>query len=97
MLDRYTDHVGSSRKAKFILNTGAIICDGFVAQANCIGDLHQAVAFAEEPENLQVAVRQVIEGMQRRGLARGADREQGKFLGDFWLDIILSHCNARNG
>ena len=65
MLDRDPDQVGSSRKAELVLYVAAIIRHGLVAEADRIGDLQQAVAFAEEPENLQVAARQILEGVHK--------------------------------
>jgi hypothetical protein len=55
VLDRDPDQIGSSRKAKLALYLGAIVRHSLVANANCIGDLHQAIAFAEEPENFEIA------------------------------------------
>jgi hypothetical protein len=43
---------------------GAIICHGFVAEADHTSDLAQGKAFPEELENLKIAARQIFEGMR---------------------------------
>jgi hypothetical protein len=52
------------REAELVLHVAAIIRHGLVAEANRIGDLQQAVTFAEKPENLEIAACQVVEGMR---------------------------------
>ena len=64
MLDRDPDQIGSSRKAELVLYVGAIICHGFVAEADRTSDLAQGKAFPEELENLKIAARQILEGMR---------------------------------
>ena len=64
MLDRDPDQIGSSRKAELVLYVGAIICHGFVAEADRTSDLAQGKAFPEELENLKIAARQIFEGMR---------------------------------
>jgi hypothetical protein len=94
VLDRDPDQIGSSRKAELVLYVAAIIRHGLVAEADRIGDLQQAVAFAEEPENLQVAARQILEGVRQGGTAGRPDGEQGKFLRDIGLYVFVPRGNA---
>ena len=64
MFDRDPDQIGGSREAELVLHMAAIIRHGLVAEADRIGDLQQTVAFAKEPENFEIAARQLPEGMR---------------------------------
>ena len=63
ILDRDPDQIGGSCEAELVLHVAAIIRHGLVAEADRIGDLQQAVAFAKKLENLEIAACQVVEGM----------------------------------
>ena len=97
MLDRDPDQIGCSRKAELILHMAAIVRHGFVAEADCSGDLQHAVAFAKEPENFEIAARQILEGMRQRGQSGRPDGEQGEFLRNLRLDVVTPSGDTEDG
>jgi hypothetical protein len=97
MLDRDPDQVGGTREAEFILHLAAIIRYRLVAETDRPGNLQHAVAFAEEPENFEIATRQILKGMRQRRPAGRLDGEQGEFLSDLGLDVVVPRGDAEDG
>ena len=97
MLDRNPDQIGGSGKAELVLHLAAIIRHGFVAEANRVGDLRQAVAFAKQPEDLKIAARPLREGIQQGGPARCPDGEQRQFLRNPRFDVLLPGGDTEDG
>ena len=83
MLDRHPDQISGSREAKLVFHGAAIIRHGLVAEANRIRDLHQAVAFAEEPEYLKIAACQLFKSMPRRRIREAFEQRAGQVPGRF--------------
>lgn len=75
MLDRDPDQVSGSGKAELVLDMAAIVRHRLVTEADRFGDPQQAVAFAEKPENFEIAARQILERMRQKGPTGRPDAE----------------------